>query len=281
MSSHRIIRGLLLAFIVAVISVSTGCSGKRDRNESPCLVTLWPDPGFYPTGNSSLWFCDGIKLNSQWSFGRFDRKSVVDYPVSKSTNAIYLWCNITAKTEVDINDKKLISDGTGCDSLYCSSIFFDSGQESLRSEMKMQRMYARLFVGITGFDEKEVPVKIRVKGTTKGYYVDKSLVMGGTTFEVMPLVNSKGSLPEIRDTVDFSVNIIKQENLSGLEMTVYFSSGMGKTLPIGKILKNYGAEESAGDDFFKDYHVVINMVHGTITIGILKWEKEMIFETEF
>lgn len=277
----QIFRNTLFATLAAVTLTLGGCSVKEDRSECPCLLSLRPGERFDPSGSSALWLRDGESVNDFLLFGRFGPESVKEYPVDRGTDAALLWCNLTSKTFVTRDGMELLVNGSDCDSLYFGGVAGDMDTDYFTSEVEMHRMYAGLDIEVTGFNLLDAPRSIRVVGGTRGYKADKSLIRGETSFEAVP-----AAPPLIRKapgedySVHFKLNILRQDPLSDLSLTVDTASGRAGTFPIGSMIAEmYDTADEYS--FFKDYDITVDLMHGTVSIMIRQWEKEMTFETEF
>lgn len=274
MSSQRIIvKAAASIFAILALCAPSGCSVKEERSECPLLVTLWPERDCRAAGSAVIWFCDGILINSSLQADIFDSTTVVELPVRKSTDRIYVWGNITSKTKLEVESRKMTVDGKDCDSLYCAEAFPAPGSESFRQEMHFKRMYAKLIISVTGYEAKDPPVKILVRSNTTGYLADMSVIEGPSVLETMPVYETKG-FPADCDTLHFLANVMRQNDLESLKMSVISLSGTDTELPLGSMMAQSleGSEEE--DAFFTDYYIEIDLDHCTVSIRVAQWESE-------
>lgn len=282
MPSQRIIvkAAASIFAILAMWAAPSGCSVKEARSECPLLVTLWPERDCRAAGSAVIWFCDGFFINSSLQADIFDSTTVVEFPVRKSTDRISIWGNITSKTRLEVESRRMTVNGKDCDSLYCAEAFPAHGSETFRQEMHFKRMYAKLMISVTGYEAKDPPIKILIRSTTTGYLADMSVIEGPSVLETMPVYETKGYSAEC-DTSHFIANVMRQNNLESLKMSVISLSETDTELPLGSMMAQSleGSEEE--DAFFTDYYIEIDLEHCTVSIRVAPWESEFSFKIEY
>ena len=280
--SSQAIKMKVAAAIVALLAIlaSSGCSVKEERSECPLLVTIWPEEGCRATGSAVIWFCDGIVLNASLQAGEFDSTVVVDFPVKRNTDRIYVWGNLTSRTKLDLDNRKMTVSDKDCDSLYCAEAFPVPGAETFRQEMHFKRMYAKLLISVTGYETDDPPVRIRVRSSTTGYLADKSVIEGPSILESLPTVGTKG-IAEASDTSHFTANLMRQSDMESLTMSVISRSGSETSLPLGSMMAQILEGAESEDAFFKDYYILVDLEHCTVSMDVTPWESELSFRIEY
>lgn len=259
---------LLLTLASYATGMLTSCI-KEDRSKCPCRISLCMNKIdrdiikridiMVADRSGKIVYYDTLHRESLSSEYRFQ--------LPREDYSLYVWGNITHKTEVGIEKRSLmISDECDADHYYFhSSPIYASGEECSIS-IEMAKRHSKIKVTLTGAqEENEKELELVVGSGTGGYTADGDIIVRKRTFS--PKRERNGKDEDSSPTYLFSA--IREKKPSDLVIKVLYRGKEIISYPIGDVLYEMGRDISA--DEYEDVEVTIDFSYSTIKIEIMDW----------
>jgi len=275
MMSMKVIRTMPFAFFMCVALVA-GCSVKEDRSECPCVLMLdltELDTAYVKSVNVLAVSADGVVLDDYVSAADFEAGYRKEVPHG------FIQVNVWSDGGGTVGGSGVRSEDSGvqgrdagrivhipygveCPPVYLHSFVADTRGEACRECVHLNKNHCRLTVMMP--DGSYVPYSLTFKGMVDGYDI-RGMPSGGD-FSCVAYPSDVGE----------SCVVLPRQVDNSLVMEVDDGVPHTKRFAIGEYLDKGGYDWNAAS--LADVTVILDYTLTVVTIRIVGWEKEYVYD---
>ncbi len=246
-------------YVAAALLPLCSCSLKEERDECPCIVSLYLDP----TLEGNVVF--GAVNDDGYSFRRDDvlsdeERGTVEYEIVRGNNILYMYQGNP------LSEGPLIRyrNGVQADSLYAwNSGMLNTNMETLRISPELKKQFATVYLSILSRNKS----------------VYKIIVTGGVAgLDLLTMTPLAGEYACRADKIDDWYYVFRlprqfadeSQACETLKVEVYSESGLAASCPLGEAITATGYDWD--DESLSDLYIDLDIDQVSVSVEVGNWE---------
>lgn len=247
--------------ILSGILLYSGCSVKELRESCPCRLVLdfnKVDTSVIKSAELYVTVPDGFVFTDDIGHESFRN----DYQIDVPRTGLYL--NLVNGAGGCVSETGLdIALGEECPPVYMHSSFINADCELWREIIRLRKNHCRMNITVKG-DEGYMP-RLTVISDVSGYDVEGKPITGMFEREVQPDHYGKCSV------------IVPRQIDDGMVLDIDDGKGVLKRFALGTYIASIGYDWASPD--LQDLNIELDFAVTGISIQVLEWDKEYVFDT--